>query len=292
MKICAVVVTYNRLKLLRECINALQHQTHPLDEIIVVNNHSTDGTTEWLAQQAEITVINQENLGGSGGFYTGTRYAYLKNYDWIWIMDDDVAPRTQCLEQLIKKHDYQKSIGILQPLRLFNNQPILLESIKLNLSKWSKPLHKHITRKDIAQLCKVEAIPFEGPLINCKVFSKIGFPNKDLFIFYDDTDFARRTSLAGFDIVLVPDAIIDKKLFSTANDPVSLSWKRKYEIRNSAYFDKQYGLNPIVRYVRPIKRAVSYCIYCMVHKRDFTLKTGLAIFKYTYNGLKGKLGKI
>lgn len=47
-RIAAVVVTYNRLDLLKECINSIRQQTRKLDEIIVVNNSSTDGTLEWL----------------------------------------------------------------------------------------------------------------------------------------------------------------------------------------------------------------------------------------------------
>ncbi|MBI1933772.1 MAG: glycosyltransferase [Ignavibacteriales bacterium] len=80
-KICAVVVTYNRLKLLQECIEALKNQTIKLDEIIVVNNNSKDGTTEWLDKQKDLTNIHQENLGGAGGFQNGMKEAYIKGFD-------------------------------------------------------------------------------------------------------------------------------------------------------------------------------------------------------------------
>ena len=49
--ICAVVVTYNRKKLLGECLDALLHQTRPLDSIIVIDNASTDGTYEYLNER-------------------------------------------------------------------------------------------------------------------------------------------------------------------------------------------------------------------------------------------------
>lgn len=90
--ICAVVVTYNRIKLLKECIDSLRKQTIILDGIIVVNNNSNDGTKEWLALQNDISAIHQENLGGAGGFYNGIKSAYNKGYNWIWCMDDDCLP--------------------------------------------------------------------------------------------------------------------------------------------------------------------------------------------------------
>ena len=74
--IYAVVVTYNRLSLLKRAINYLQSQTLPLCGIVVVNNGSTDGTREWLDQQQGLTIVHQNNVGGSGGFYTGMKTAY------------------------------------------------------------------------------------------------------------------------------------------------------------------------------------------------------------------------
>ena len=68
-KIYAVVVTFNRLELLKRNIDSLR-QNHPIERIIVVNNGSTDGTREWLSEQSDLLVITQENVGvfprGSG----------------------------------------------------------------------------------------------------------------------------------------------------------------------------------------------------------------------------------
>src|SRR3989339_336534 len=101
-KIAAVVVTFNRLTLLQECIESLRNQTHTLDEIIIVNNSSTDGTLEWLNAQKDLTVITQENSGSAGGQHTGIKTAYEKGYDWIWCMDDDAEPELNALEELTK----------------------------------------------------------------------------------------------------------------------------------------------------------------------------------------------
>ena len=70
MNIIAVVVTYNRRELLKRNIACLRLNT-PVSSIVVVNNGSTDGTGAWLDEQEDLTVIHQENVGGSGGFYRG-----------------------------------------------------------------------------------------------------------------------------------------------------------------------------------------------------------------------------
>ena len=99
--IAAVVVTYNRLALLKDCIEALRHQTRRLDAIIVINNSSTDGTRDWLESQNDLYVVHQENGGGALGFYRGMKEAFAKGYDWVWMMDDDVEPLTSCLQEVV-----------------------------------------------------------------------------------------------------------------------------------------------------------------------------------------------
>ena len=85
-KVGTVIVTYNRLTLLKEVIEALRQQTYLNQQIIIVNNGSTDSTAEWLQKQKDIVVINQENLGGAGGFFTGMKYVAEHNFDFCWIM--------------------------------------------------------------------------------------------------------------------------------------------------------------------------------------------------------------
>ena len=100
--IAALVVTHNRLDMLKHCVASLLGQSSKINEVFVVNNGSTDGTGEWLDQQNNLRVFHQENIGSAGGFYTGIKLAYEAGYDWIWIMDDDAIPRLNCLELLLK----------------------------------------------------------------------------------------------------------------------------------------------------------------------------------------------
>ena len=64
MNIVAVVVTYNRIELLKRTVRCLQ-QNKPVSSIVVVNNGSTDATAEWLKTQPGLIVISQANVGGS-----------------------------------------------------------------------------------------------------------------------------------------------------------------------------------------------------------------------------------
>ncbi len=253
-KVIAVVVTYNRLELLQRVVDSLKRQSRELTEILVVNNGSTDGTKEWLDGQEGLTVIHQENVGGSGGFYRGIQEASKEDCDWIWCMDDDVLPRTSCLEVLMTVAEKQQNIGILCPHRLMSGRTFVGEAKTLNLSNPFKDMHNDMllaSEVENHEVVSIVGMAFEGPLIRKEVVSKIGFPNKDLFILYDDTDYSYRAVLAGYRVLIVRDALMDKYDFQSKSsyreDKMKNKWKLAYHIRNTAYFGHKYGKNVWVR---------------------------------------------
>ena len=85
-KVAAIVVTYNRKELLRECLQALLAQTISNLDILLIDNASTDGTKEYIADIVEanpsICYMNTgSNLGGAGGFHYGLKKAYEMGYE-------------------------------------------------------------------------------------------------------------------------------------------------------------------------------------------------------------------
>ena len=92
MKLGAIIVTYNRLELLKECIAACLKQTNKFEKIFIINNASTDGTYEYLEElkYEELEIIHsKENLGGAGGFYLGVEKAKDADLDYVLLIDDD-----------------------------------------------------------------------------------------------------------------------------------------------------------------------------------------------------------
>lgn len=298
--ITAVVVTYNRKKLLIRCIEHLRQQTIELNSIIVVNNGSTDGTEQWLDEQKDLDVIHQENVGGSGGFYRGIQQAYDDGYDWIWCMDDDVYPEPDCLENLLKQDNAE--VGVLCPMRKQQGKIFLTEIKKFNLRNPFKSLHVNlVTLDDINKndTISIEGITFEGPLIKRKVVEQIGFPNKELFLLYDDSDYGYRAILAGWRIKLVTKAILNKELFFVNDDRETQvkkgKWKLYYHIRNSVYFNKIYGKNFAVKYIRSIGILFKYNSYVLKNLliNDKYAWTDFKTFTKAFNdGIKGQLGKL
>lgn len=267
MNITAVVVTYNRKELLQRNIGCLK-QNKPLTSIVVVNNGSTDGTAEWLSTQEGLTVIHQSNVGGAGGFCTGIQYACEHGADWIWCMDDDVFPRADCLEQLLRESN-REGVGILAPRRLMEGQIFTHDFRAYNLTNPFASMYiDKLSGQSITSPTEIAGTAFEGPFIRREVVERIGLPNKDLFIFCDDTDYCLRTIRAGYKIVSVPAALMDKQRFFS-NDSWSernqkKKWKRFYQVRNSTYLNHHYGRNWGVRYLRGFINVAGYILTALL----------------------------
>lgn len=83
-----IIPTYNRLWALPKAIESIR-ATKNLHEIIVVDDGSTDGTSDWLAQQSDIVAVRTENWGKdwavNRGFAMarGTYVRFLDSDDWL-----------------------------------------------------------------------------------------------------------------------------------------------------------------------------------------------------------------
>lgn len=255
------------MELLKRTIHCLQ-QNKPLSAIVVVNNGSTDGTAAWLKMQPELIVINQANVGGSGGFYTGMEYAYQAGADWIWCMDDDVFPRADCLEQLLRYAD-REDVGILSPRRFQEGKLFTHEFRDYNLiNPFASMYRGKLSKQTVTAPVEIKGAAFEGPFIRREVVGKVGLPNKELFIFCDDTDYCLRTVQAGYKILYVPAALMDKEKFfsddSWSERSKKKKWKRFYQIRNSTYLNHHYGRNWGVKYLRGFNGVMGYILTALV----------------------------
>ena len=195
-KIAALVVTYNRLEMLKECIAAIYSQTYKNIDIVVVNNGSTDGTKEYLDSNSDIVTIHQDNCGGAGGFYSGMKYMYEHDYDALWMMDDDGIPADRQLEYLVSdsiryKIDYANALVIN----------------KIDNSRTAANTRYDKDEYDKRKIIWNKVSPFNGTLVWRHVIEKIGFIKKEMFIWGDETEYTNRVKYNNFKVGTITRAI-------------------------------------------------------------------------------------
>lgn len=278
-KIGAVVVTYNRLALLQECIASLKNQTRKLDEIIIVNNSSTDGTLEWLNSQKDLTTITQENSGSAGGQYTGIKTAYEKGYDWIWCMDDDAEPKLNALEELTKFFSDENKvlactvIDKQQVIQVNHRGYFNLRKVKKGDIQYPSLLENYKTKETFT----ADFASFVGIMINKSIVKNIGLPRKELFICHDDVEYSLRINEISKILVVTKSKIIHKekihdkieikkKLLWTSQRPLlsrygiqCLCYRNMFFLYQYYYQNKVIGtLNVLYNYLILLRRIILY----------------------------------
>jgi GT2 family glycosyltransferase len=230
--VCAVVVTRNRLPLLRECLHAVLGQTRPPDHVLVVDNASTDGTPEAVrAGWPQVEVVELAvNEGGAGGFHEGIARATAAGWEWLWVMDDDTIPRPDALARLLEASD-----GLAET-------PALLAS----RIEWTDGrLHPmNLPRVDVRDLERLldatqrSLLPmrwstFPSLLIRRDAVERFGPPRKAFFIWSDDLDFTARIlrEERGY---IVPGSVAVHKT-ATAHWPWEGGERFYYAVRNGLW---------------------------------------------------------
>lgn len=191
--IAIIVVTYNRIELLKEVIESLKNQSFKNYQIIVVNNGSTDSTLEWLNSQNDVVTINQDNVGGAGGFYSGIKYAVENGYDYCWIMDDDVICSPTALEELYAAYTSQPNIGFVCSRVLgIDGNPMNTPFADMRPSEngYSDIFDLVVSHS----MVKVKNATFVSVFFSTKIVKEVGLPYKEFFIWGDDTEYTGRIS--------------------------------------------------------------------------------------------------
>lgn len=246
MRLDAVIVTYNRLEELRECLNKYDLQKVEVDAVIVVNNCSTDGTKEYLknwekniVKKYKKIVINlTENLGGSGGFYEGIKCAIKDGADWIWLHDDDAFIFEDTIEKLRKNINNCKSEDVSAVCGMVcDKDSIAYDHRRRIYRRLIKNKNIQILKKEYEkEYFELNEFSYVGVAINVEKLYRVGITNKDFFIFLDDTEHSYRLSKVG-KVICFPEIKIKHDNKYVANDH-KVNWKLYYSVRNRIYYTK------------------------------------------------------
>lgn len=99
IKVCALIPTFNRAALLKECLDSLLAQSYPLAQIIVIDDGSTDNTAETVRAYGDrVVFLSQANGGKSSALNLGLQNCAA---EFVWICDDDDLAAPDGLESLV-----------------------------------------------------------------------------------------------------------------------------------------------------------------------------------------------
>ena len=295
---CAVVVTYNRKLLLSECVQSLMKQTHQYKKIIIIDNHSSDGTEELFTNEIysnndKIKYVRLEsNFGGARGFYEGIKLALCEDVEWVTLLDDDAIMDYRFLEEV--------NIGIAHnpEVKAFSGTVITDGIVDIN---HRRRVINEVTLKQVVVDPKeyendyfiYDIFSFVGCIINMDIIRKIGLPEKDFFIWYDDTEYSFRVRKYSKIVNVNKALIFHKTKLVTNTKKYKPAWKDYYGTRNLMFVIKKHSsikvLGTIFVYIKLIKACFSSFLGSRYsgNRRYYNILY-LTVIKDVINNKKGK----
>src|SRR5277367_4440642 len=205
LSVASVTVAYNAARVLPRQIDALLRQTRSLQKIVVVDNGSSDGTAELLAERyPQVKVLRMpENLGAAGAWSAGLLYAALQErHDWVWTFDDDSVPSDDALEALIDGiqglENSDRKLGIVATLPVHRETGVCYSPLLWRdgfVTPSAELLQRPIWFPDL--------VIASGCMVHRNVVDKIGLPRADFFMDFFDFEYCLRARSLGFEIAVV-----------------------------------------------------------------------------------------
>jgi len=254
LKVACVIVAYNNGDNIGRLLETFFTQSKQLEEIVVVDNASSDDTPEIVKQKfPQVTLVeNASNTGAGGGYAQGLEYAYQKGYEWIWLLDGDSLPQASALEELAKAfaslRPTHPRIGILAscPMNPLTNERYggflwrgRFVALPDALAKSQEPF-------------PVDSTISSGCLVSRSVVKEVGLPRADFFMDFVDHEYNLRVRRNGYEIISVPASTIYHEIgkspvirsqiiraiarFATKGPlVVEAPWRQYYIVRNQVY---------------------------------------------------------
>lgn len=244
-----IVLAWNHKEDTHEALQFFMQDLYPNKKIIVVDNASTDGTSDMIKAEFEAVEIlqSEENLGVSGGYNLGIDYAVAQNADYILIANNDITIDQNMISRLVETLEKNPDAGIAMPkiYHYFGDQtrlwctgahwrrfPPTVKMSDFNRRDWkmgSKPI-------------SIEFAPSCVLLLRKQLIETIGKFDTSFFFYFDDWDFSKRSRQAGYEILFVPEAWMWHKVSkSTQKSDKPAQWWNRMGKSAALYYSRYHS---------------------------------------------------
>ena len=229
IKVSIIILCYNSIEDIRECIPSILNQSFKNYEIIIVDNNSTDNTAEFIKKSyPDIKIIETgQNLGYALGNNVGVKEAIG---EYIVILNPDTKVDPMWLSTLLRPLEEDSTIGLTTSK--------IIEYYDRDHGACGNSPHYtglHFPRgleKPITSFTKPEVI---GAISGCSfamrrdLFESLGGFDPEFFLYLEDSDLSIRTRYAGYKIMFEPESVVYHK------HKISITPQKEFYLERNRY---------------------------------------------------------
>jgi GT2 family glycosyltransferase len=206
-----LIVNFNGVSLLRDCLGSLRKVTYPRFEVVVVDNASTDGSVELLGQYPEVRLVRSErNRGFAGGNNFGLAAC---QGELVLLLNSDTIVTPGFLEPLVEYLQQHPQVGIVQGKMLLSRHGNVLDVCGSFLTRFGFLYHYGYWKPDGEKYH--HSYPIFAAKGACLMFRRNILPaiggylfEEDFFCYYEETDLCHRAWLSGYEVHFVHGSVI------------------------------------------------------------------------------------
>ncbi len=209
--ISIVILNWNGKHHLVHCLGSLAKISYKPVEVIVVDNHSSDGSQAIVRSKFPWVklVENKKNLGYSAGNNVGIR---ASRGTYVFILNNDTEVEKSFLEPLVAACQSDTTIGCIQPKLLYASNHHLLNAVGSYLTSTGFLYHygyrKPQSRLQYNRRIHIYSAKGAAMLLRKSALTKVGLFDEDFFIYFEETDLCHRLWLAGYTVVYEPTSVV------------------------------------------------------------------------------------
>jgi GT2 family glycosyltransferase len=209
--VITVILNTNRRDDTLACLASLQASTYPRHTVLVLDNHSTDGSAQAIQDAfPQVKVIPLENnLGYAGNNNVGIKIAMIQEADWVFVLNEDTIVDEDCISCLVEAGCSGDNTGIVGPMVYHFDEPAVIQSAggKLGWDWWAWHLSQNESDDHYAmQPRKVDWISGCGIMVKKEVIDQVGALDERFFYYWEEVEWCVRTKAVGWEIMHVPQA--------------------------------------------------------------------------------------
>ena len=231
-KVYTIIVTYNGMKWIEECLLSIQNSSIPV-LILVVDNYSTDGTREFIKTNFRdvILIESNQNLGFGKANNIGLSYALKKEADFVFLLNQDALVNENTIQNLINIANKNPEFGIVSPIQLdFSGQ--VIEKYFFNFmarDETRKFYSDFVLQKKQLEIYPIQFIQAAAWLLPMNTIKKIGGFDPLFYHYGEDDNYCQRVVFHKLKIGVVATAFIRHDSTQVSEQTVQLFSERYYK---------------------------------------------------------------
>lgn len=205
-RVLVIIVAYNGMQWLERCLGSVYADA----DLFVLDNDSTDGSADFVASRfprAKL-VRSAENLGFSKANNLGFEWALKKNYDYVYLLNQDAWLEEGALEKLLAAAEAHPEYGVLSPMQMkdgFKEPDVQFDKILRSAQNDTGGACHPVAEGP--GICRVKRVMAAHWLVPLRVIERIGPFDEELFPHWgQDDEWCNRLHYYGLKVGVLPDA--------------------------------------------------------------------------------------